>query len=114
LYVVNNPLRYNDPYGWWTFSIGIFGQGGCGAGATGAVAIAIDGHGNIGLVSSTGVMGVGGASVATGFQLQFTTADTVSDLEGKSSQSGGSTNFPNAALASAGASLGPRTSHRFQ
>ncbi len=89
-YVINNPLTYDDPYGWWTFFIGlnVFAGGGPGINATWG--IAVDGHGNYAIVTTCGGGSVGGYSLSGGVQLQGTGADSVGQLQGLSSQTGGS------------------------
>lgn len=102
-YVYNNPLRYTDPYGWWTISIpGIVFEGGAGGGVEVSIAFVIDGHGNACIVWSVGGGGYGGIAGSGGLQIQWTSADTIFDLEGWSSQSGGSTDVPNIYVGRAG------------
>jgi len=89
-YALNNPLRYTDPTGWWTFGIGFNLNFGAGAGGSGSVTIVFDGHGGIAIVSSGGGGGYAGVGGSLTVQGQWTNADRVQDLAGVCVQTGGS------------------------
>ena len=89
-YVLNNPLRYTDPFGWWTFGFGVnFFAGFGGGGVSTSIMIVVDGHGNwaVATTPSGGGAGSGGSLSACG-QFQGTGADNVYQLEGPVSESG--------------------------
>lgn len=89
-YVLNNPLKYTDPNGSNTVAIGLNATGGLCAGGEIAVILVVDDKGNWGtLAIPAGGWMIGGALSAGGFY-QWTTADTIYDLEGLSYQVGGS------------------------
>jgi RHS repeat-associated protein len=84
-YVINNPLRYNDPYGYWTLGLGINVNIGIGKGWTGSLMLVVDGNGNIGLASTGGSGNYFGSGLSACGQLQFSPdAETVYDLKGDS------------------------------
>lgn len=89
-YVQNNPINMTDRLGLWTFGFGAGATGGAGAGASGSGMIVVDGKGNIGVLTSGGAGGYGGVSGSVGGIIQVTNADTIYDLKGWSSQTGGS------------------------
>ncbi|MEW6142995.1 MAG: RHS repeat-associated core domain-containing protein [Chloroflexota bacterium] len=105
-YVFNVPLRYTDPEGWWTFGFGFQIGGGAGGGVGFAILFVIDLEGNVGVLWSAGGGGYGGVSGSGGVQFQTTSANTINDLEGVSTQVGGSTELPNVAIGRAGVSVG--------
>jgi RHS repeat-associated protein len=88
-YVNNNPIRYTDPTGHWTFSIGRSGSLFAGLGFRGNFSFVFDTRGNIGFSRGIG----GGAYTAVGggagISVGFTTARTIHDLNGWSVQAGG-------------------------
>ena len=89
-YVNNNSLRYVDPTGYWTISIGFGGAVFAAIGLRGGATIAFDGEGNIAVLAGGG----GGGYAAVGFNsvgpnVMITNAPTVDKLEGFSVQFGG-------------------------
>lgn len=89
-YVRNNPLRYVDPTGYWTFGFGLGGTIGAGGGISGSIMIVFDGNGNIGIAISGGGGGYAGIGASGGLIFQGTSADDISLLNGVSVQTGGS------------------------
>jgi RHS repeat-associated protein len=89
-YVLDNPLKYTDPNGWWTVGVGIAGNAYFAWGVSGCIMIVFDGHGNWGVFVSGGAGGYAGIGVSGGIQIQFTNADNIFQLEGISVQTGGS------------------------
>jgi RHS repeat-associated protein len=92
-YVLNNPLRYTDPSGHWTLSVGFTFRIGLLGGASFSAGATIDGQGNLASYTTTshssltpsesGNLTVGaivGGSIGGG----LTTADTIDETEGKS------------------------------
>lgn len=88
-YVLNSPLRYTNPFGWWTLGFGFNINFGVGGGVSGSIMIVFDGHGGIAVALSKGGGGYAGAGGSATLQGQWTHADTVQDLEGVSVQTGG-------------------------
>jgi len=89
-YARNNALRYVDPSGYWTFSLGLGGAFFTGIGIRGGVTISIDDKGNIAILAGGG----GGGYAAAGFNslgpnIMITNAPTVDKLQGFSVQAGG-------------------------
>ena len=93
-YVLNNPLRYTDPSGWWTFGLGINFTGTFLAWVlSGSVMIVTSGHGELGVVWSGGGGGGGASTIGAAsltLQGQLTSADSIGDLRGVAVQAGGS------------------------
>lgn len=102
-YVLNNPLKYTDPFGWWTFGLGINLQFTfMGASFSASIMIVTSGRGQLGIVWAGG--GGGGAGyrpmasgLGTGIgggitaQVQYIpNADSIEELRGPSVQIGGS------------------------
>ncbi len=87
-YVLNNPLRFMDPSGHWTFSLSAGYQVFFASGFGGSVAFSFDGDGNLAL--SGGLNGglSTGAAISTGPAVTVTDAPTVYDLEGDSTHIG--------------------------
>ncbi len=94
-YVINNPHKYTDPFGWWTLGIGLAGSAWAFWGVSGHVMLVFDGHGNWGIIVSGGGGGFGGSTGASGgVQVQATSADNIYQLTGTSVQTGASVGFP--------------------
>jgi hypothetical protein len=91
-YVFNNPLRYTDPSGHDTLAIGTYLAAGCGFAVEAGGMIVIDDDGNWGFLNYASIAGtlIGESASAGVTLLQYTTADTIFDLEGPSIQIGGS------------------------
>ena len=102
-YTRNNPINFTDPRGLWTIGIGLGATAGAGAAASGSGMIVFDGHGNVGVIESGGGGGMGGHSYSYGGIIQLTNADSIYDLKGLSTQTGGSLNIPFGPFSSLGA-----------
>ena len=89
-YVRNNPLRYTDPTGHWTFGIGLGITIGVGGGASGSILLVFDDNGNFGVALGGGGGGYAGAGGSAGIILQGTNADVITELNGPVVQTGGS------------------------
>jgi RHS repeat-associated protein len=89
-YAKNSPTNLTDPFGLWTFGIGIGGTAGAAGAISGSGMLVLDGHGNIGLIFSGGGGGMGGISASGDLMFQVTNADTIYDLGGVVTQMGGS------------------------
>jgi RHS repeat-associated protein len=89
-YVRNNPLRYVDPNGYWTFGIGFGFTAGLGSGFSFSVLFIFDDKGNIGVIASGGGGGYAGVGGSAGAVLQGTTAEVIPHLTGPVVQTGGS------------------------
>ncbi len=88
-YVFNNPLRYNDPYGWWTEGRGWTFNVGFGLGLSISRIVVIDGYGNKAIAWSF----YGGGYLPTSsfcYTYQETSADNISQLAGWFGLVGGS------------------------
>ncbi|NOK78452.1 MAG: hypothetical protein GFH24_608350n110 [Chloroflexi bacterium AL-N5] len=88
-YARNNPVRYTDPSGHWTVSIGLGGSVFAAMGIRGGVSVAIDQEWNIAFLVDVG----GGAYTAgggsAGLNVSWTNAPNVDKLAGPSVQVGG-------------------------
>jgi len=89
-YVRNNPLRYVDPMGYWTFGFGLGFNVGLGGGVSGSVMLVFDDNGNAGLALSGGGGGYAGMGGSGGIVVQRTNADVIQHLNGPVVQTGGS------------------------
>jgi len=89
-YVQNNPVRYTDPTGHWTFGFGFGFTIGAGAGFSGSIMVVFDWHGNGGFAVSGGGGGYAGIGGSGGIIVQGTNADNIDDLNGAVAQTGGS------------------------
>lgn len=89
-YVRNNPLRYVDPMGYWTFGFGLGFNVGLGGGVSGSVMLVFDDNGNVGLALSGGGGGYAGMGGSGGIVVQGTNADVIQHLNGPVVQTGGS------------------------
>ena len=87
-YVLNNPLRYTDPTGWWTIGLGLNVFLGFIGNVSASKMIVIDFKGGARWVDCTELGVAIGASVSMSGIFQFTTADSVDDLLGTSRQLG--------------------------
>jgi RHS repeat-associated protein len=107
-YVLNNPLRYNDPYGWWTLSplLSINISGGIGYGFAFNANIVFDNQGGIAFIWQFSHGPYVGISASAGPQFQYTSAEYVEELEGPCTERGLSSAVPNVAVARAGFSVG--------
>ena len=83
-YVRNNPVRWTDPTGHWTFSFNIGLEGFQGVGIRGSISIVIDTEGMIAGTSSVGGTGHANIGFNAGPSVTVTNAPTVDDLAGKS------------------------------
>jgi hypothetical protein len=71
-YVQNNPLKFTDPTGHWTFSIDYSWAGFAVGGGRLSISVAIDQQGNVGLMISPGGGGYTAAGASTGFSGTWT------------------------------------------
>jgi RHS repeat-associated protein len=80
-YVLNSPTNRTDPFGLWTFSIGLSINIQAGPiNVQGSVGVAVDSSGHVGtIVTGGGGLGVG-AAVSGGLSIQGSNAKTISDL----------------------------------
>ena len=92
-YVQNNPVNRVDPLGLWTVGIDISGNAAALLGLTGGVTFAIDDDLNVAAIPHVGGMYLVGAGASVAAQAQFTNADTVYDLAGVATATGGSAGF---------------------
>ncbi len=82
-YVINNPLQYTDPYGWWTFQIQIeFTLTVPGFAFSVAGGVGFDDNGHVALVGTAGVGASSGLGLTGGVIGTRTGADTIGDLSG--------------------------------
>jgi len=88
-YVRNNPLRYVDPTGYWTFGVTFTGMGFLVAGVRGDITIAIDDKFNVGVLVAPGGGGFTSVGYNVGLGVQVTTVPTIEDLQGWAVQLGG-------------------------
>ncbi len=89
-HVLSDPINRADPSGLRTFGVGFGGSGGAGAGGSVTVLWLIDTEGNIGRVTSQGGGGYFGAGGSAGVTYHTSGAPTIHDLNGQSTQLGGS------------------------
>ena len=89
-YVLNSPLSFTDPYGWWTIGLGININWGFGTGGTFSFMFVVDQYGAVAAAVTTGSGTYYGAGVNIGVQFQTTSADSVTDLIGEAKVVGGS------------------------
>ena len=89
-YARNNALRYIDPTGHWTISIGFGGTVFAALGLRGGATIVLDGQGNVAVLAGGGAGGYSAVGFnSLGPNLMITTAPTVDKLKGFSVQLGG-------------------------
>ncbi|NOK78450.1 MAG: hypothetical protein GFH24_608350n108 [Chloroflexi bacterium AL-N5] len=81
-YARNNPVRYTDPTGHWTFSIDVSISGGAYLGGSISGGLVIDGHGNVDVYQTTQWGGTIGASVGLSGGATITGADTIDQTTG--------------------------------
>jgi hypothetical protein len=82
-YAKGNPISYRDPLGLWTGQVGISVNVQVGPISwNGAIGIAFDGYGNVGLYGETGPGVGGGADASGGLVLHGSNAKTICDLSG--------------------------------
>jgi hypothetical protein len=89
-YVQNNPVRWTDPTGHWTFSVDYTWSGFAIGGGRFSISVALDQQGNVGLVVSPGGGGYTAAGGSAGISGTWTPAPSINDLKGWSAQVGGS------------------------
>jgi hypothetical protein len=87
-YVLSNPLRWADPSGHWTLSVGLSFRGGLAGGGTYSTGLIVDGHGNWRIFDTSGGGLTIGAIVAGGVQIAVTAADHVEQTAGSAFQEG--------------------------
>ena len=90
VYVGGDPVNHVDPLGLWTFGVGLGFTAGGVVGVSGSVIVVGDGHNNAGIVLSFGIGGYFGLGGSLGAVVQYTSADTIFELEGACAQIGGS------------------------
>jgi len=90
-FVLNNPLQYIDPYGWWIIGFGLSWDIGAVIGYTISITAIIDGHGNLNFAVIEGYSnpteGTHFYGAETDLSLQFmfdSKADTTAELAGES------------------------------
>ena len=83
-------MNHVDPLGLWTFGVGLGFTAGGVVGVSGSVIVVGDGHNNAGIVLSFGIGGYFGLGGSLGAVVQYTSADTIFELEGACAQIGGS------------------------
>ena len=90
-YVENTSVNLSDPFGLWTFQIGLGGSatggdGAIGGGGTGSFGLIIDGQGNVGFYGtvggSIGTGAGGGLSLSAGINLQWSNGGCIKDFRG--------------------------------
>ena len=89
VYCLNEPIRYVDALGLWTYQISGQYSGAFGFSVGVGMGIAIDGKGNVGYVCYVN-LGAGTPNLSAGASWTYTTAPTIYDLAGTSYSAGGS------------------------
>jgi RHS repeat-associated protein len=83
-YAGGNPLMYSDPYGLWTFQLGLSVNAQLGfANISFSGGLVFDGQGDIGTYSTVGGGAGIGANVGAGVSLAGSDANTIADLDGQ-------------------------------
>jgi RHS repeat-associated protein len=82
-YVLNNPLRWTDPSGHWTFSIGVTFRAGLLGGGSVSVGVTWDSRGNVKLYNTTSVGVTVGYYLGASVNSAITTAHTIAETEGE-------------------------------
>ena len=82
-FVLNDPVNGIDPFGLWTFEVGISMNGQIGPiNVNVNMGIAVDGHGNVGWVNTVGGGGGVGANASGGVSFSVSSGDCIQDLAG--------------------------------
>ena len=81
-YVQNNPLRYTDPTGHWTFSLGISISGGGFLGGSYSGGIIFDGQNGVQMYESTAFGGMVGGGLGLTISATATREETMAQTEG--------------------------------
>ncbi|GEM_PF-2201388 len=89
-YVLSNPLKYTDPYGWRTWGIGFNFNIGLGSGISVSLMYVWSDRGEKGVSWAGGGGGYAGVGVSGTVQYQTTNADSIEQLRGPQVQVGGS------------------------
>ncbi|MBW8039617.1 MAG: RHS repeat-associated core domain-containing protein [Planctomycetes bacterium] len=92
LYCINDPVNKIDPTGLWTFYITGTGLASFGWSGVRQSGIVIDGEGNVGWINISGI-GAGTPAASLGVSFGWTNADTIFDIQGIGSATGGSALF---------------------
>ncbi|MGH9397774.1 MAG: RHS repeat-associated core domain-containing protein, partial [Terriglobia bacterium] len=109
-YVLNNSTNFADPYGLWTFSVGVSVSGSVGGwNFSYAGGVAVDGNGNVATFNTYGggglYLGTGGLSGAVDFGIS--NGANVTDLTGPFYSEGGSVIGPDGVGGEGSVSYGP-------
>jgi len=92
-YVSNNPVKYVDPTGMWTFSIGVSGQGGVLGGAQAGLGVTVSHSEENGLqlggYASTGGGGYFSVGASINLDISVSGNDSIADTSGFSKEYGG-------------------------
>jgi len=92
-YVSNNPVKYTDPTGMWTFSIGVSGQGGVLGGAQAGLGVTVSHSEENGLqlggYASTGGGGYFSVGASINLDISVSGNDSIADTSGFSKEYGG-------------------------
>jgi RHS repeat-associated protein len=78
-YCLNNPLKYTDPTGWWTFSISFNVFAALGYEGSSGVSISFDGYGNCVITNDQGLGYDTSVEIGANVQISYTTVDNVYD-----------------------------------